>query len=280
MKNIFFVFALMTSTTLTFAQSLELGRSVEEFRSGVNHKLEEIKEDMNLQISSRGLNFSDYKKASEELVHQIDVANKEFSGDLHKIESFISWYESVRNSSVADRDNRALERLMAKKEEELKVLRKDYQKFAQKYVMLGSHLSFPVTRSVGGDEPISMLIIPTVASQVIYFSSSSAQDMYKNTLFSGGRIFVDESYGEALEKDLIFKSRSIFQHCRTQGCVYYLAEDIALWIKKSHEVVASLTIPVEGIRDFKAQKQVKFRKIQKALDKMADLAATERPVSL
>lgn len=111
-------------------------------------------------------------------------------------------------------------------------------------------------------------------------------DMYKNRL-----VTVDAEWMEFegrpgpraqawLEYSLSSKASELFSNCRSQGCVYYLAEDIALWIKKSQEAVAKLDIPVKDVKDFKAKKQVKFKKIQNSIDAMADIAAAGKPTSV
>jgi hypothetical protein len=262
MKKFIATLVLTAMTSSVFAQSIGVGGAANEFRRNLQKNLEDTKADMELHISSRRLDFSDYKAASEALLKRIEQTTQNFESDLKGVENFLSWYDSVNSAAGANKNNRAIQRLLEKKEDELKTLRQAYKTYAQNYVMMNGYLQFPISHK--------MAVI----------------DMYKNRL-----VTVDAEWMEFegrpgprakawLESTLSRKSYELFSNCRSQGCVYYLAEDIALWIKKSQEAVAKLDIPVSGVKDFKADKQVKFKKIQNSIDAMADISAAGKPTSV
>lgn len=280
MKSSLIGLMLLTCSFSGFAQSIGVGTSVEEFRQNLKESLDQTKSDMELQVSRRNLAFPDYKDASQDLLAQINESSETFVKNLNGVENFLAWYDSVRDARSSDRNNRAIERLLEKKKTEMEKLREDYKIYAQKFVMLNGLLSFPVSTKIGANETPMLLIVPTIAGQLDYLLTKGALDMYKNLLFVRDAFEGQLPYKVLKQRAFGASAINIFSKCKTQGCVYYIAEDIAEWIAKSHKMAAKLNIPVENVKEFKSSKIASFSKIQKSLDAIADIAADGKPTSL
>lgn len=150
MKKFIATLVLTAMTSSVFAQSIGVGGAASEFKRNLQKNLEDTKADMELHISSRRLDFSDYKAASEALLKRIEQTTQNFENDLKGVENFLSWYDSVNSAAGSNRNNRAIQRLLDKKEDELKVLRDQYKSFAQNYVMMNGHLQFPISKRFVG----------------------------------------------------------------------------------------------------------------------------------
>jgi hypothetical protein len=278
------------------AQSIGVGSSVEEFRKKVQTSLDGVRHSMEIQIGTRPLNFSDYDDASKQLLKRIDASSKNFQNSLSGVENFLSWYDSVNNAASSAPENRALSRLMEKKEVELKALRESYKSYAQSFVMLDGHLGFEArakmigfTNSAGPQAVLGLF--PAITPVIVIGMITGLTNTHKFAtvdIYNNRKSIVDAEWMEfegrpgprakaEVESSLGYNASTLFGACKTQGCVYYLAEDILYWIKESDEMSSVLNIPIHGVDDMKNSDLIKFKHIQKAIDKMADIAAAGKP---
>lgn len=268
---------LLIVSTFSFAQEdIGVGGLAQEFKQQLTSKMELTKSLLQVQISNRELDFSDYREASQDLLERIDASQKKLASSMNEIEDFISLYEKIHSSQT----NRAMERLFEQKKKEIQNLRNIYQNVSKSYIGLGGHLDIPLQDRIGG--------VKYTRERWGNYSNSSTEVSY---LFDK-RIYEAEYY-MALKsyhiQELTHKlhgainstASRLFGKCKTQGCVYYLAEDIMLWLKESQKQLSSLDIPVEGTKDFNgASFSGSTKKVRDTIDDLADIEAMKLPTTL
>lgn len=132
----------------------------------------------------------------------------------------------------------------------------------------------------------SLALMPTgikigVDEKPINVSQFAIAGAVKN---SNGEVIYNSNKGSmtarAYKQKVLEKvAQRVFEKCTTQGCVYYLAEDLINWVEQTSKMTKRLEIPIKGIKDFRFKLPVAKYKYRKAIDEMADFAASTRPVS-
>lgn len=281
MKNFFFaIFAFSTFPVL--AQDPGVGNAVREFRTGLENGLNATREKMELQISERHLNFSDYSTASKNLLKRIAESQSKFTSELKNIEDFLSTYDTVQNNQ----GNRAMERLLEKKKEEMGSYREQYLKAAKKFIQLGKLID-PLLQNEEGKifwggydftrtaqmEVQQLFQVGILETYMHYGRSNLSKSAQKQKM--------KENLMEDLQEQHALRIKALFTDCLTQGCIYYLAEDYKLWLKEIQKTLSALEIPVKGVDAFIGPEyQVKAKVINSFIDQYADAAASGKPTSL
>ncbi len=72
----------------------------------------------------------------------------------------------------------------------------------------------------------------------------------------------------------------IFKQCKTQGCVFYIAEDVFNWMENSRRITSRLDIPVKGVKDFRFTPPFRMSTYRKVTDEMANVNAANKMISM
>jgi hypothetical protein len=293
-----------------FAQDAGVGDRAENFRRNLSQRINGIESEMLLNVYNRKLEFPDYEIAANNLLEKIDQSKRQFDLYLDKVEEFLSWHQQIKDDLALNPNNKALQNLLAKKNEELSDMKDVYARPALDLITLNSHLTTPVSISPRPGKYIPgmlllatpVLMMPFTAGVSLFtgapfYIAGAAFYMVDETEVNAGKFFIagaiKDSTGEVIynanqgdftavqmKKMLLGDSvKRIFSECKTQGCVYYIAEDLKKWIEASSEVVNKLDINDKKIKAFKFSLPLPKRKYLKSIDQMADIAAKGKLVS-
>jgi hypothetical protein len=197
------------------------------------------------------------------------------------IEDYLSIFDTVKKSQ----SNRAMERLFNIKVEELPEYQLLYWNSASELITLGGHLNIITSTKYSNTIFSGYNLDRYLEADVQFLMGKETYNTRVNVeRYNYGRFAVrrklKEQMSEKVESIYERKANSLFSACYTQGCVYYLSEDISMWLKMTQVNLSSMNIPVNGLDSFKGPKfSVKRESMQKALDRLADSYADGKETS-